>query len=104
MSQRVAADREHTARHVRDLVELLPPNIDRFNLLFLTAVQGSALETADRLGLAAAKDAAGLNFRGGTAGGMGGRNGRGERSGHAGSGRRPGASSAGSPGPNWTSS
>ncbi len=47
LSERVAADRQNTSRHVSDLFALLPPNVDRFNFLFNTAVKGSALDTDD---------------------------------------------------------
>jgi len=33
------------ARHVKDLQDLIPPDPDRLNQLFLTAIKGSALET-----------------------------------------------------------
>jgi hypothetical protein len=55
LAQRIAADRQFTTRHVQDLYALLPPDIERFNFLFETAVQGSALETGDMLGLKEAK-------------------------------------------------
>lgn len=45
LAQRVAADAEHGKRHVRDLFDLLPPDISRSTLLFETALRGSALET-----------------------------------------------------------
>ena len=51
LAQRIAAERAATARHVKDLYSLLPPNVDRFIHLFDTAVQRSALETDDNLGL-----------------------------------------------------
>jgi predicted transcriptional regulator len=37
-------------RHVSDLCDLLPANIDYFNHLFKTALKGNALETESRLG------------------------------------------------------
>ena len=52
LSERVAVDRQNTSRHVSDLFALLPPNIDRFNFLFDTAVKGSALDTDDAFGIA----------------------------------------------------
>jgi hypothetical protein len=55
LSRRVAADRQPTLRHVRELFALLPPDLERFNFLFNTAVQGSVLETGDKLGLMDAK-------------------------------------------------
>ena len=53
LAQRVPADTEHGKRHVRDLFDLLPPDIERSNLLFRTAIRGSALETSDALGVEA---------------------------------------------------
>lgn len=63
LAQRIAAERQPTERHVRDLFDLLPPDVDRFNRLFDTAVQGSALETGDMLGIDAAKKLAELADR-----------------------------------------
>jgi len=56
LAQRVKREQQPMARHVRDLWELIPPNIERFNFLFKTALKGSALETRDTFGLGAAKD------------------------------------------------
>ena len=36
-------------RAIADLYDLLPPDVDRFNFLFNTAVQGSVLEAGDAL-------------------------------------------------------
>ena len=44
LSQRVVRDRRNAIQDMRDRVSLLPPNIDRRNLLFLTALKGRALE------------------------------------------------------------
>jgi len=44
LAERVAGERTPTARFVADQFNLLPPNIDLFNRLFLTGIQGSALE------------------------------------------------------------
>lgn len=33
------------ARHIKDLYDLVPPDIERFNYLFTTAIKGSAMET-----------------------------------------------------------
>lgn len=52
LARKIAAERAATARHVSDLQNLLPPNIDGFIHLFDTAVKGSALDTSDVLGLA----------------------------------------------------
>lgn len=46
LGQRLDAERPRAARHVSDLYELLPPNVDRFIRLFDTAVKGSALDQA----------------------------------------------------------
>jgi len=56
LAQRIKGEQEHTARHVKDLFNLLPPNIDRFNYLFSTAIKGSALDTSDAFGYDEAKD------------------------------------------------
>ena len=39
-----AKERGFTARHLKDIYELQPPDIERANYLFKTALQGSALE------------------------------------------------------------
>ncbi|MCY2989240.1 MAG: hypothetical protein NTY19_15405, partial [Planctomycetota bacterium] len=54
LSQRVAVDRQHTVRDTADRFALIPPDVERFNTLFETALKGSALETSDELGIAAA--------------------------------------------------
>jgi len=46
LAQRVAGERPHTARHVKDLHDLLPPDVDRFNRLFDTALGLSGLRPA----------------------------------------------------------
>lgn len=51
LGRRVDGERPKTARHVADVLALLPPDIDRFMFLFDTASQRSALETGDALGL-----------------------------------------------------
>ncbi|MCP4376192.1 MAG: hypothetical protein GY794_08480, partial [bacterium] len=53
LAQRIRAEYAHTARHVGDMFDLLPPNIERYNHLFRTALKGSSLETGDELGLIA---------------------------------------------------
>jgi hypothetical protein len=58
LAQRIRAEYAHTARHVGDMFDLLPPNIERFNHLFRTALKGSSLETGDALGLIAAGEKA----------------------------------------------
>jgi hypothetical protein len=57
LSQRLADDRQHTVRDVGDRFDLIPPDVERANLLFDTAVKGSSLETGDKLGFEAAKKA-----------------------------------------------
>jgi len=44
LAQRIKEEAPAAARHVKDLQDLIPPNLDRLNELFLTAIQGSALE------------------------------------------------------------
>ena len=51
LSQRGAADRQHTVRDTVDRFALIPPDVERFNTLFETALKGSALETGDVLGI-----------------------------------------------------
>ncbi|MCH2123741.1 MAG: hypothetical protein MK165_03055 [Pirellulaceae bacterium] len=58
LSQRIAAERQFTSRHINDLANLLPPDLDRFNVLFETAVKSSALDTEDALNFHAAVDLA----------------------------------------------
>lgn len=56
LSQRVAADRVHTVRDIRDRFALLAADPERQNILFLTAVQGRALDTdGEAAGLAVAQ-------------------------------------------------
>ncbi len=55
LAQRVQEESTHTARWVRDQFDLLPPDTERFDYLFGTAVKGSALDTDDQLGLEEAK-------------------------------------------------
>jgi len=78
LGRQVAAERANIHRAVKDRFNLIPPDIDRFNHLFYTALKGRALETADALGLVAAAEEAKklqpsgrltqLAARGGTAG------------------------------------
>ncbi len=51
MIQRIQDEAGPGARHVNDLFELLPPDIEGFNRLYQTAIKSSALETSDALGL-----------------------------------------------------
>ena len=55
LSQRMAEDRAYTVRHVQELFELLPPNLDRFHHLFSTALLGRSLEVTDALGVTDAR-------------------------------------------------
>ena len=50
LAQRVAGEQPQTMRAIADLYDLLPPDVDRFNFLFNTAVQGSVLEAGESLG------------------------------------------------------
>ncbi|MBF0409081.1 MAG: hypothetical protein HQM10_17165 [Candidatus Riflebacteria bacterium] len=47
-----------TARHIKDLYDLIPPDIEKYNMLFETALKTGSLETADRFGFDDAKDKA----------------------------------------------
>jgi hypothetical protein len=47
LAQRIDGERAHTARHVRDTFDLIPPDVERFNRLFDTALAGSALDADD---------------------------------------------------------
>lgn len=58
LGQRIKDERPSTSRHVGDLYSLLPPNIDNFIRLFDTAVQRSALDLSDNLGLIRAQNEA----------------------------------------------
>jgi hypothetical protein len=53
LAERMEGEDAITARHVTDLYNLIPPNIDRFNHLFKTALQGRSLDTRRYAGLAA---------------------------------------------------
>ena len=50
LARRIDGERAHTARHVRDTFDLIPPDVERFNQLFDTALKSSALDTEDRFG------------------------------------------------------
>ncbi len=56
LAQRIENERPQTARHVRELHALLPPNIDGYIHLFDTSVQRSTLDPSDPLGLMEAVD------------------------------------------------
>ena len=51
LAQRIRGEQAATARHVGDLFDLLPPDIERFNHLFKTALKGRALEVAEGAGV-----------------------------------------------------
>ena len=52
LSQKLQGEQPLTARHVKDMYDLIPPDLERFNFLYQTALKGSALETGDAFGLA----------------------------------------------------
>ena len=58
LGRRVGNEQQWTSRHVRDLYDLVPPNIERFNFLYRTALKGSSLDTGDVLGIEGASKAA----------------------------------------------
>jgi transcription termination factor NusB len=58
LGQRVKAEEAAMARHIKELCDLLPPDIERYNYLFKTALKAGSLETADRFKLGAATDRA----------------------------------------------
>ncbi|MFH0939839.1 MAG: hypothetical protein V1899_11270, partial [Planctomycetota bacterium] len=45
LAQRVQEEREAMARNVKECYDLIPPDLERYNFLFKTALQSSALET-----------------------------------------------------------
>jgi len=54
LAERIDGEGAHTARHVQDMFDLIPPDVERLNRLFDTALKSSALDTEDRFGLASA--------------------------------------------------
>ncbi|HEY3325008.1 MAG TPA: hypothetical protein VGP72_31430 [Planctomycetota bacterium] len=59
LAQRLQVERDVMSRDVTDRYDLIPPDLERFNHLFKTALQGSALETAEPIaGLRAAEERA----------------------------------------------
>ncbi len=54
LTRRIADERQYTSRRITELYQLLPPNVDEFLRLFDTAVQRSALDVGDPLGLSLA--------------------------------------------------
>ena len=57
LAQSIQAERATAARDVKDRYDLIPPDLERFNFLFKTALQGSALETTEPI--AGLREAAG---------------------------------------------
>ena len=51
LAHRLKGEQAAALRHVSDLYDLLPPDIERYNFLFKTALKSGALETSDALGL-----------------------------------------------------
>ncbi len=51
LGMRVKEEQAAMARHVGELCDLLPPDVERANQLFATALKGKALETSDALGV-----------------------------------------------------
>lgn len=58
LAQRIQGEQSTVARLVREQYELLPPDVERFNMLFQTALKGNALDTGDPLGLREAQEKA----------------------------------------------
>ncbi|MBI3037859.1 hypothetical protein HYY75_02240, partial [bacterium] len=54
LSRRIKSVGPSTLRHVTDIFDLIPPDVERFNYLFKTALKSSALEAGDKLGFAEA--------------------------------------------------
>ena len=52
LSQKLKGEKALTARHVKDLYDLIPPDLERFNYLYQTALKGSSLDTGEGLALA----------------------------------------------------
>ena len=50
LGRRIPGEAPHAARHVKELHDLVPPNIERFNHLFHTALKGRSLDTTEGLG------------------------------------------------------
>lgn len=55
LARRIEGEDGPGARHIRDLFDLVPPDIERENHLFQTALGGSALSTEDKLGFSEAQ-------------------------------------------------
>jgi len=66
LAQRLEAERKLIPRHVKDLFDLIPPNIPHFNHLFATAIKGRALEAGgerDEFAAAVEKEAGAMEER-----------------------------------------
>ncbi|PCI31418.1 MAG: hypothetical protein COB53_13230, partial [Elusimicrobia bacterium] len=51
LTQTLKGRQASTARHIKDLYDLLPPDIEGYNRLFRTALMGSSLEVGDKFGV-----------------------------------------------------
>jgi len=51
LAQRLADESARTARHVEDVFNLTPPNVERFNFLYNTALLSGGLDRGPRFGL-----------------------------------------------------
>lgn len=56
LAQRLAGQHDVTARHIKDLYDLIPVNLEQRHHLFKTALQGSALDAGDAFGFDKAQD------------------------------------------------
>jgi hypothetical protein len=56
LAQRLKDEPARTVRYLNDLLRLQPPNMDRFLMLFDTAVKSGALQTEDALGIVRKSD------------------------------------------------
>ncbi len=50
LAQRLAGEAPKTARHVNDLYDLIPPDIERLNFLFKTALASASMDTGNIIG------------------------------------------------------
>ncbi|MHC4883866.1 MAG: hypothetical protein ACYTGH_02155 [Planctomycetota bacterium] len=56
LTERIASRRASVARGLKDRVDLIPPDADRFNTLFLTALKGREMEAGEGGALGRAKE------------------------------------------------
>jgi hypothetical protein len=63
LGRRINAEAEHASRHAKDRYDLIPPNMERFNHFFKTAIRAGALETAGVAFDAAWDDVTGESLR-----------------------------------------